>query len=108
MFRDLSSTILSQFNSDTEKWQTDASWRKAKERVTDWLNGLVADFYDEGGRQACATSGQMPESQWGLRRKINILWHDAWKPEYGHMLGNASLSRFPRQHEIDRCWTTAN
>jgi hypothetical protein len=25
MFRDLSSTILSQFNSDTEKWQTDAS-----------------------------------------------------------------------------------
>jgi hypothetical protein len=41
------------------------SWTQAKdvkETVTDCLNGLVADLYD-GHHQACATSGQMPESQ---------------------------------------------
>jgi hypothetical protein len=41
------------------------SWTQAKdmkEPITDCLNGLVADFYDRH-HQACATSGQMPESQ---------------------------------------------
>jgi hypothetical protein len=35
-----------------------------------------------------------------------ILWHDAWKLEYDHLLGNASLSTFAWQREIDRCWAT--
>jgi hypothetical protein len=53
MFRDLYSTRLSQFNSDTEKFVPDGSknahrWTQGKETVTDWLNGLAADFYDEG------------------------------------------------------------
>jgi hypothetical protein len=44
---------LSQFNSDTEKFVPDGSHEcsqmNASERtVTDWLNGLAADFYDKG------------------------------------------------------------
>jgi hypothetical protein len=42
MFREVSSTKLSQFNSDTEKKQM--ATKEVTERVTDWLNGLAADF----------------------------------------------------------------
>jgi hypothetical protein len=52
MFRGVSYARLSQFNSDTKK--TYATWvprmltEEVKETVTDWLNGLAADCYDEG------------------------------------------------------------
>jgi hypothetical protein len=39
-------------------------------------------------------------------RWIIKLRYDAWKPEYDHLLGNASLSTFPWQRGIDRCCTT--
>jgi hypothetical protein len=35
---------------------------EVKETLTVWLTGLAADSYEEGN----------PESQWRLRRKINI------------------------------------
>jgi hypothetical protein len=38
--------------------------------VTDWLNGPAANFCDEG----IVKLVQMPELQWALRRKINILY----------------------------------
>jgi hypothetical protein len=48
IFRGLSSTRLSQFNSDTEKCKWMATDEEVEETVTDWLNGLVANFCDEG------------------------------------------------------------
>jgi hypothetical protein len=56
MFHDVTSMRLSQFNSDTEKSVPcrfkECSYMKqaedVKEAVMGWLNGLVADFCDEG------------------------------------------------------------
>jgi hypothetical protein len=48
-----------------------ATDEEVKDTVTDWLNGLAADFYDEG----IVRLVQRLEKclmQWGLSRKINI------------------------------------
>jgi hypothetical protein len=53
MFRDLPSMRLSHCNSCAEKSVLDGSdnahnWTQAENlQVTDWLNGLAADFYDK-------------------------------------------------------------
>jgi hypothetical protein len=75
-FHNLSSMRLSQFNSDTEKFVPDGFQKCSKMNTTSyglvkWTSGRLLG---RGDRQACATSGYMPESQWGLWRKINMLY----------------------------------
>jgi hypothetical protein len=50
MFRDLSSTRLSQFNSNTETFVPDGLQECSQMNTNSYrlVNGLVADFYDEG------------------------------------------------------------
>lgn len=66
----LSSVRLSQFNSDTDGCQECSQVNSSRRRERDscgllkWIGGQVAY------RQACATSGQMPESQCGLHRGV--------------------------------------
>jgi 23S rRNA G2069 N7-methylase RlmK/C1962 C5-methylase RlmI len=54
MFQDLSSMRLSQLNSNTEKIMpygfqecSQMNTSRRVKTVTDWLNGLVVDFYDD-------------------------------------------------------------
>jgi hypothetical protein len=79
MFRDLSSTRLSQFNSDTEKCVPDGfqecshlNTAEVNETVTDWLNGLAADLYDYGIVKLVQRLDKFLQCNEGLRRKINI------------------------------------
>jgi histone-lysine N-methyltransferase SETMAR len=46
-----------------------ATDEEVKETVTDWLNGLAADLYDEGIVKLVQRTCGL---QWGLHRKINI------------------------------------
>jgi hypothetical protein len=46
----------------TQRMATD---EEVKQTATDWLNGLVADFYDEG------IDIDMSESKWGLCQEIS-------------------------------------
>jgi hypothetical protein len=78
MFCNLSSVQLSQCNSNTKEVVPDGfqdcpqtNIEGVKETITDWLNGLVADFYDEGFVKHVQCL-HMPQLQWGLCRKINI------------------------------------
>jgi hypothetical protein len=75
MFWDLSSTRLSQFNSDTEKFVPDgfqecSQMSSSSYGLIKWTGGWLLWL---GDCQACAMPGQMPESRWELHRKINIL-----------------------------------
>jgi hypothetical protein len=68
MFRDLSSKRLSEFNSDTEKFVLDR-WNRSERNSCGLVKWTRGRLLWRGDGQACATSGQMPESQC---RKINI------------------------------------
>jgi hypothetical protein len=55
VFRDVSSTRLSQFSSDTEKFvpygfqeSSQMNTNRSDRPVTDWLNGMAAYFCDDG------------------------------------------------------------
>jgi hypothetical protein len=73
-FRHLFSTRLSQSNSDTEKFVSNefhecSQMNTSTYGLVKWSGGRLLR---RGARQACATSRQMPGSQWGLRRKRNM------------------------------------
>jgi hypothetical protein len=75
MFCNLSSVLLSQCNSSTKEVVRDGfqdcpqtNIGEVKETISDWLNGLVADFYDEGFVKHVQCL-HMPESQWDYAEK---------------------------------------
>jgi hypothetical protein len=75
MFHGLSSTRLSQFNYDTENFVPDrfqecSQMNTSSYRLVKWTGERLLG---RGDSQACAVSGKMPESQWGLHRKINYV-----------------------------------
>lgn len=80
----LSSTGLSGFSSDTAIWQTGGNWGSERNScgMVKWTGGRILW---QGDGQAC-TSLDKCLNELGLRRNINILWHDAWKQEHYHLL----------------------
>jgi hypothetical protein len=43
---------------------------EVKDAVKEWLNGLAAEFYDEGIQKLVTRYDQVPECWWRLCRKI--------------------------------------
>jgi hypothetical protein len=84
MFCGLSSTRLSQFNSNTEEYVPDEFQEcpQMNTAVMDWLNGPAADFYDEGSVSLVQCLDKCLNRYGGLQRKINILSlvYGTWQP----------------------------